>query len=254
MIKKILVTGSTRGIGLSVAEKFHSNGWNVCLNGRNQDKLMEISERLNKERSNSALGVKADLSLNSDLNTLSEMIISQWGTLDCIIFNIGSGHGSKGFASTMEENLASLKTNFLDVVKSSNKLCKLLSQNQPSSIIFIGSIAQDSNVNAPFSYAYSKKALNNFARYQAIALSKQKVSVNVINPGHILTEGGVWARKKQESNVEFNNFVSENIPVQRIGTSEEVAEFTYMLVNGNSNKFITGSQINIDGGTSINIK
>jgi NAD(P)-dependent dehydrogenase (short-subunit alcohol dehydrogenase family) len=78
--------------------------------------------------------------------------------------------------------------------------------------------------------------------------------VNVINPGHILTEGGVWARKKQESNVEFNNFVSENIPVQRIGTSEEVAEFTYMLVNGNSNKFITGSQINIDGGTSINIK
>ena len=98
MIKKILVTGSTRGIGLSVAEKFHSNGWNVCLNGRNQDKLMEISERLNKERSNSALGVKADLSLNSDLNTLSEMIISQWGTLDCIIFNIGSGHGSKGFA------------------------------------------------------------------------------------------------------------------------------------------------------------
>ena len=78
--------------------------------------------------------------------------------------------------------------------------------------------------------------------------------MNVINPGHILTEGGVWARRKQESNVEFNNFVSENIPVQRIGTSEEVAEVTYMLVNSNFNNFITGSQINIDGGTSINIK
>jgi NAD(P)-dependent dehydrogenase (short-subunit alcohol dehydrogenase family) len=87
-----------------------------------------------------------------------------------------------------------------------------------------------------------------------MALSKQNVSVNVVNPGHILTESGVWARKKQESNVEFNNFVSKNIPVQRIGTSEEVAELTYMLVSGNLNKFITGSQINIDGGTSINIK
>lgn len=254
MIKKVLVTGSTRGIGLSVAERFHSKGWNICLNGRNQNKLAEISEKLNKERLNSSLGIKADLSLDSERNILSEMIISQWGTLDCIIFNIGSGHGTKGFSSTMEENLASLRTNFLDVVNSFNKLRKLLSRDQPSSIIFIGSIAQHSNVNAPFSYAYSKKALNNFAKYQAIALSKQKVSVNVINPGHILTEGGVWARKKQESIVEFNNFISENIPVQRIGTSEEVAELAYMMVNGNYNNFITGSQMNIDGGTSINIK
>jgi 3-oxoacyl-[acyl-carrier protein] reductase len=182
------------------------------------------------------------------------MIATQWGTLDCIVFNIGSGQGTKGLTSTMQENLSSLKTNFLDVVNSFNQLHKLLLQNQPSSIIFIGSIAQETNVNAPFSYAYSKRALNNFARFQAMALAKQNVSVNVVNPGHILAEGGVWARKKQESNVEFNYFVSKNIPVQRIGTSEEVAELIYMLVSGNLNKFITGSQITIDGGTSINIK
>jgi NAD(P)-dependent dehydrogenase (short-subunit alcohol dehydrogenase family) len=254
MTKKVLVTGSTKGIGLSITEKFHSKSWDVCINGRKKNEVEEVSKRLNNIRLNSSIGIKADLSIDSEIFTLSEMIASQWGTLDCIVFNIGSGQGTKGFTSTMQENLSSLKTNFLDVVNSFNKLHKLLSQNYPSSIIFIGSIAQETNVNAPFSYAYSKRALNNFARFQAMALAKQNVSVNVVNPGHILTESGVWARKKQESNVEFNNFVSKNIPVQRIGTSEEVAELTYMLVSGNLNKFITGSQITIDGGTSINIK
>jgi NAD(P)-dependent dehydrogenase (short-subunit alcohol dehydrogenase family) len=141
----------------------------------------------------------------------------------------------------------------LDVVNSFNKLHKLLSQNHPSSIIFIGSIAQETNVNAPFSYAYSKRALNNFARFQAMALAKQNVSVNVVNPGHILTESGVWARKKQESNVEFNNFVSKNIPVQRIGTTYDVAELVFSFTNNLLGSFLSGSSINLDGGTSLNI-
>jgi NAD(P)-dependent dehydrogenase (short-subunit alcohol dehydrogenase family) len=252
MTKKILVTGSTRGIGLGIAEKFHSEGWNVCINGRNQNLVTQITDGLNKKRRESSIGIRADLSNLPEINLMSEVIKTHWSALDCIVFNIGSGHGTKGISSTMEENLSSLKTNFLDVINSFNNLHMLLLQSKPSSVIFIGSIAQDTNVNAPISYAYSKKALNNFARYQAIALSKAKISVNVINPGHILTEEGVWARKKQNSLEEFNEFIAKNIPAQRIGTTSEVAELVFSITDDLLGNFLSGVSINLDGGTSIN--
>jgi 3-oxoacyl-[acyl-carrier protein] reductase len=253
MTKKLLVTGSTRGIGLGIAEKFHFEGWNVCINGRNQDLVTQITDGLNRKRRESSIGIRSDLSRVSEINLMSEVIKNQWGALDCIVFNIGSGHGTKGISSTMEENLSSLKTNFLDVINSFNKLKKLLSQGETSSVIFIGSIAQDTNVNAPISYAYSKKALNNFARYQAIALSQAKVSVNVINPGHIFTEGGVWAQKKQNSLEGFNEFIAENIPAQRVGTTSEVAELAFSVTNDFLGNFLSGVSINLDGGTSLKV-
>ena len=253
MTKKILVTGSTRGIGLGIAEKFHSEGWNVCINGRNQNLVTQITDGLNKKRRESSIGIRADLSNLPEINLMSEVIKTHWSALDCIVFNIGSGHGTKGISSTMEENLSSLKTNFLDVINSFNKLHKLLLQGKTSSVIFIGSIAQDTNVKAPISYAYSKKALNNFARYQAIALSREKVSVNVINPGHIFTEDGVWARKKQNSLKEFNQFIAENIPAKRIGSTTEVAELVFNVTNDLLGNFLSGVSINLDGGTSLKV-
>lgn len=112
MNKRVLVTGSTKGIGKAIAEKFHSKGWDVGITARGQADISAIADLLNENRSNSAIGIKADLSSYEEIRFLRQTLEREWKKLDCIIFNVGTGHGTKGLTAAAEENEKSLRTNF----------------------------------------------------------------------------------------------------------------------------------------------
>jgi NAD(P)-dependent dehydrogenase (short-subunit alcohol dehydrogenase family) len=251
MAKKVLVTGSTKGIGKAVAEKFHAHGWDVCLNGRNTLEVNELTMNLNQLREHSAIGIDSDFSSTQKNEFVRDFISKEWGSLDCIIFNIGSGNGTKGLDSTFKENLALLSVNFMNTIKSFNSLYPLLEKSDHASIFIIGSIAQEVNVNAPITYSYSKRALNIFAKAQALNLSKSKISVNIVNPGHIYTENGRWGQEKDRAQGEFENFISSNIPAGRMGTLDDVSSVVLNLLENSNSGFLTGASLNLDGGTSL---
>jgi|LakMenE18May11ns_1017448.scaffolds.fasta_scaffold9944370_2 NAD(P)-dependent dehydrogenase (short-subunit alcohol dehydrogenase family) len=253
MPKKVLVTGSTRGIGKAIIERFHRGNWDVCISGRNVNQVEDLTNNLNGIRKNSALGMAVDLEVKSELNGLFESIKKPWGELDCIIFNIGSGSGAKGLTSNFAENELSTRINFTNIVKQFNALIDLIKlNNHGGSVIFIGSIAQRINVNAPISYSNSKRALNVFAKYHASTLASRKIRVNIINPGHILTETGVWNKKRIDAPESFNDFIGENIPIGSIGKVEEIAEAVFFCADGLNQNFLVGASIDVDGGTSLN--
>jgi NAD(P)-dependent dehydrogenase (short-subunit alcohol dehydrogenase family) len=253
MPKKVLVTGSTRGIGKAIIERFHRGNWDVCISGRNVNQVEDLTNNLNGIRKNSALGMAVDLEVKSELNGLFESIKKPWGELDCIIFNIGSGSGAKGLTSNFAENELSTRINFTNIVKQFNALIDLIKlNNHGGSVIFIGSIAQRINVNAPISYSNSKRALNVFAKYHASTLASRKIRVNIINPGHILTETGVWNKKRIDVPESFNDFIGENIPIGSIGKVEEIAEAVFFCADGLNQNFLVGASIDVDGGTSLN--
>lgn len=252
MSKKVLVTGSTRGIGKAIIERFHSGNWDVCISGRNINQVEDLANNLNGIRENSAIGLAVDLEVKSELNGLFDLIKKPWGELDCIVFNIGSGSGAKGLTSTFDENELSTRINFTNIVKQFNTIIDLIKLNkQGGSVIFIGSIAQEINVNAPISYSNSKRALNVFAKYQASTLASRKIRVNVINPGHILTETGVWDKKRIDAPESFNDFIEENIPIGSIGKVGEIAEAVFFCADSPNRNFLVGASIDVDGGTSL---
>lgn len=252
MTQKVLVTGSTKGIGKGILEKFHTENWDVCISGRNQKVMKDIQNNLNNIRGNSAIGLVADLSNNSKANELFQYINQNWGRLDCVVFNIGSGTGTRGIDTTFESNLELIKLNFLNTVNQFESLLPLIENSKNGgSIIFIGSIAHNFNVRAPFAYSYSKRALNIFAKYQALRLARNQIRVNIINPGHILTEDGIWNRRKGESEELFEQFVSENIPLGNIGEVEDIAKVVFNCASGSLTDYLIGQSISIDGGTSI---
>lgn len=252
MPKKVLVTGSTRGIGKGILERFHRENWDVCISGRNINQVADLTNNLNGIRKNSAIGMAFDLKVKSEINKLFESVKKPWGELDCIVFNIGSGSGGKGLDTTFEQNELSTMTNFTNIVRQFNTLIELIKlNNQGGSVIFIGSIAQKINVNAPISYANSKRAINIFAKYQASILASRKIRVNVINPGHILTEGGVWEKKRIDNSESFNDFIGENIPIGSIGKVGEIAETAFFCADGTNQNFLLGASIDVDGGTSL---
>jgi len=251
MTKKVLVTGSTRGIGKAIAEKFHSKSWDVCINGRSKNQVAESIRNLNEVKDFSAIGIDSDLSSVQKIEIVYDFISKEWGSLDCIIFNVGSGSGTKGLGSTFEENHTLLRTNLMNTIKSFEILCPLLYKSKFGSIFIVGSIAQEVNVKAPIAYSYAKRALNILGKAQAISLAERKISVNIINPGHILTLDGVWDKKQKESSQLFADYVAENIPAGRIGNASDVAETIFSLVNERLGNFLTGASINLDGGTSL---
>ena len=251
MPNRILVTGSTMGIGKGIIERFHAGNWDVCVTGRDSTRVNEIKYKLNKIRENSTIGLDCDLGQKIDVEKLCELVKEKWGTINCLVLNIGSGSGAKGLSSDHMENIQSLHENFLNVVHNFYSFAPFLEGNDKGgNIIFIGSIAQSCNVNSPLAYAYSKRALNTFSKYQALRLAKSNIMVNIINPGHIMTTSGTWSKKRNESPDLFNEFVSNNIPVGRIGEVEDIAEFVFFDADRNSKNFLTGQQITIDGGTS----
>jgi NAD(P)-dependent dehydrogenase (short-subunit alcohol dehydrogenase family) len=250
MTKKILITGSTKGIGKGIAQKFQENGWQVCITGRNEQEVNYIVSEFNSNRKDSAIGLASDLSQIKEINQVKKFISNQWGHLDSMVFNIGSGSGPRGINSSFSENKELMDVNYINPVKNFNIFLDLLKSENSSSIIFIGSIAQEVNVGAPISYSYSKKALNIFAKSQASNLATRKISVNVINPGHIFTENGRWGQKSNMQG-EFENFISKNIPVGRMGQLDDVSNIIYKLLEKSDNDYLTGASLNLDGGTSL---
>jgi len=253
MNKRVLVTGSTKGIGQGILNKFHTEKWDVCITGRDPQQVTKIQDNLNKIRNMSAIGLGIDLGVKNDVNKLFNFIKSTWGGLDCLVLNIGSGSGQRGVDTSFESNYLSVKINFLDVVNQFRVFSELLDNNKSGgNVIFIGSIAQNSNVKAPISYSYSKRAISNFARNQALRLAAKKIAVNVVNPGHVMTNDGIWNKRKKESLKNYNEFVSTNIPAGIIGEVENVAELVFSFTNNKLGGMLTGENINIDGGTTIN--
>ena len=252
MNKRVLVTGSTKGIGQGILKKFHEENWDVCVSGRDNLLVEKLKHGLNEVRENSTIGLSADLANSEDVERVFNYINDIWGHLDCIIFNIGSGAGTKGLDATFESNLLLMNTNLINTMKQFRVFLPLIKNGEkPGAAIFIGSIAQNSNVDAPLAYAYSKRAVNVFARYQALELAESRIRVNVINPGHTITEEGVWGKRKKESIEAFDEFISRSIPLGSIGKVEDIAEVVFNCARPDFNNFLTGQILSVDGGTSL---
>jgi NAD(P)-dependent dehydrogenase (short-subunit alcohol dehydrogenase family) len=68
-----------------------------------------------------------------------------------------------------------------------------------------------------------------------------------------LTKGGTWEKKMEQNKIEFEEFISKNIPVGRIGQVQEVADLVFAYSNQEFSNYLTGVRINLDGGTSISL-
>jgi NAD(P)-dependent dehydrogenase (short-subunit alcohol dehydrogenase family) len=241
-IKKIIVTGSSRGIGLAIATKLIKEGHNVVLNGRNKKKFTKINKKIKYEVGNFSDPNSAKKVISNSVKTLKG--------LDVLICNIGESKSCMPNKESFTEWKKMFNQNFFTATNAIEAAKKKLIQSK-GSIICISSICGNELIKgAPITYSTAKAALNFYAKSLSHYLSSFGVRINVISPGNILFPGSVWDKKMRKDKHKTENLIKRNVPLNKFGSTKDVTELVSYLVSDKS-KFITGSNFVVDGGQTI---
>lgn len=239
--KTVLVTGASSGIGRAVAIACSKMGARVVLTGRNEKRLNETKDLMEKELTHEVM--VADLSNGSQVAGMVDSL----PLLDGVVYSAGIGKFMP--ISFLQEKLLNdlFGVNCFSSMLLTKYLIKKRKLSNPSSMVYIASIAGVMNVSPANSvYGASKSALNAFVKYAALELAGRGVRCNSVLPGRVETPL-IEHSQMTEEDVERDK---ERYPMKRYGKPEEVANAVLYLLS-DASSWVTGTQLVIDGGRSL---
>lgn len=241
--KIAVVTGGNSGIGFAAAKEFKEQGATVIITGRDSDKIKNASTELGVE------GYLADVNDLSALDQLVDTVKNKHHKVDILFVNAGIFQPSPVGQITEEMFDHQIGINFKGAVFTTEKFLPIL--NDGASIINLSSINAYTGMPNTAVYAASKAALNSYTRTAATELAPRKIRVNAVNPGPVYTPIYGKTGMPQEQLDGFAEAMQNRVPLKRFGQPEDVAKLVSFLASSDAS-FITGAELNIDGGISIN--
>ncbi|MDP9955685.1 SDR family oxidoreductase [Epilithonimonas hungarica] len=239
--KLAIVTGGNSGIGYATAKELIAEGANVIVTGRRKEAIEKAAEELG------AIPFVADQGKLEDIISLKDEIESQFGKIDILFINAGITGKSDSIENMSSENFDNvIDINFKGAYFTLSKFIPLL--NDGASVVFLSSIV--ASIYKPNSSVYqaSKAALNSIAKTAAVELAPRKIRVNIVSPGPTKTEIMTKAGLDSKTLEGLNDWLTELIPLKKMGNPEDVAKAVVYLSDNNIASFMTGTEIVIDGG------
>ena len=182
--KTFLISGSSKGIGLKIAENLLSESANVIITGRSKNLIKNQFSKLFSKFGSKVAYVDGDIKNDLVLKKIKSLLKKRWKKLDGIVANAGSIKKNISSFSSEKDFYWYQKNNFLTAFKFVNYFLNEIKKSQ-GSIIFISSIASLKDLGAPLGYVSSKLSLNFYSKFLANELARYNVRVNNIVPGNI---------------------------------------------------------------------
>lgn len=240
--KVAVITGGNSGIGYATAQDFVAQGATVIITGRNQEKVNKAAQELGVK------GLVADQANLEHTDQLVATIKEEYGKVDVLFINAGVFFGTpvgQIEASTFD---TIMDINFKGAVFTLEKFVPIL--NDGASVINLSSINAYTGMPTTAIYGASKAALNSYTRTAAKELAGRKIRVNAVNPGPVNTPIFGKTGMSEEQIQGFATTIQSSIPLGTFGTPESIAKLVTFLASDDAS-FITGSEINIDGGSNL---
>ena len=240
--KVALVTGGSSGIGFGTAKRLMEEGAFVYITGRRKEVLEQAAAKLG----NGVKAVQADISNKDDMLRLANIIKEEKGGLDIIFANAGGGKAIPFEEATEADYRRTFDVNVWGTYLTVQTLLPILRDG--ASIILNASITAYMGLPGFGLYAATKAAVRSFARSWTTDLKSRGIRVNAVSPGVIPTEGYEVVQGMSTADVQaYADRVSSEIPLGRVGTSEELGDAVVFLTSDLS-KYITGIELTVDGG------
>jgi 3-oxoacyl-[acyl-carrier protein] reductase len=239
-----LVTGASRGIGLAIAMTLAAEGAKVALAARGADALNAARAAVGGRNSIHL----ADVTDPTNAAALIQDVEKQWGRLDILVCNVGSGASVPPGKETAAEWSRVIDLNLFATTNMIEAARPLMARGSGDrAIVCISSIAGMAALGAPVAYYAAKAALNATVRGLARPLALEGIRINAVAPGNILSADGTWARKIAENKQAVDDMLQREVALRRLGTPEEIADVVAFLASTRA-AFITGSVLVADGG------
>lgn len=243
----VLVTASTRGIGLACVRACAKEGATVYMAARNLALAAEEADRLNSDGCNVKC-VYNDAVKPESYITMIEEVIRDAGRIDVLINNFGTSNPGKDldFSNTdTDVFLDTVNINLRSVFAASKEAVKYMAKQGGGSIINISSVGGLVPDISQVSYGTSKAAINYLTKLIAVHEAKNNIRCNAVLPGMTATDA-------VEKNLtgEFRELFLRHIPFNRMGTPEEIAAAAVYFASDES-AYTTGQILTVSGGFGL---
>ena len=240
--KICIVTGAGKGFGREIAKEFYAQGAKLALITRSQPDINDLNSEFDSGR---VLSVCGDVSDSTVVAQFITQTIDKFGTIDVLVNNAGMRF-RKEFLEISEDELDQvLNVNLKSIVFLSQKVLPYMIEKNRGKIINMSSIAGTLGFANLSGYVMSKAAIVGLTKSLAVECSDKNIQVNALAPGFCKTS---YFEKFQE-NTELYDFTLSRIPMNRWGSSKEVADICVFLASNMSN-YMTGEVLKVDGGWS----
>ncbi len=240
-MKTALVTGSSRGIGRSIALALADEGFNIIVNySGNEQKAKQVVQAI-IDKGQKAVAIKADVSNHEEVKSMIDQSIATFGSLDCIVNNAGITRDNLAMRMKREEFADVIDTNLTGVFNVIQAASRQLLRQRAGTVINVSSIVASIGNAGQVNYVAAKAGVEGMTKTFAREFASRGIRVNAVAPGFIESD---MTDVLDETLVQT---MKSQIPLGEMGRPEDVAYMVAFLASDKA-QYITGQTFHVNGG------
>ena len=245
--KVAIITGGSKGIGYSCADKLAKEGFNIAICSRSIKELKKTSLFLKKKHNINCFHMAIDASKDTQVKKFIKNVLKEFESIDVLINNCGIQLNKKFEYTSFKELHKVININLFSYIYFSKIVGNQMIKQKEGTIINISSVLSKFPLPGRLPYCIAKSGIDALTRSLALEWSKYNIICNSINPGHIYTD--LIKKDIKKGLISINELKKRSI-INKLGSIEDISNFVYYLIKYRT-IYQTGQSYFVDGGFSI---